>query len=192
MYDVFDTSGGYVDVQRYIDGEPECMVESYVSEDVLRGKALKVLVNYSVNGNVSATDIMTRGAHVTALIEGVMGAGLNVELWAGDAYKVGGEPRAEMVLVKSYQDLLDPNVLAYTVGHPAMLRNTGFFLNEVRHTASHCTNREVYGSAAHFPQEVHDQFDLVVETFDGGDTDASVMFDELVFTSDDERISEYA
>ncbi len=196
---VLDVSGGDVDIDRYLRGEPEHMWETWMDEDTLRGKAIKVLVNCVASSTVQATDLVKRGAAVVAAVEAVIASGMNVELWVGESVKSGqnrGQHVCEMVLLKEYNDIIDPNVLAYTIGHPTMLRRVCFFLNEQRDMKQRelfgFTKNGGYGKVTDFPAEIVDQFDLVIPRYKAGDeTNVEELYDRMMERGD-QRASEYA
>ena len=198
--EVRDVSGGFVDMDRFLMGDPECMVESWLDEDTKQGKAIKVLVNCVASWDVSASKLIKRGAAIIAAVEAVIASGMNVELWVGESVNRGwrggdGEHAVEMVCVKEYNDLIDPDVLAYTVAHPTMLRRICFYLNEQRPPEQiknfGFTSSGGYGSVCDMPTEVHEQFDLVIERYKRGqESDAESIFKQMI--THGERASEYA
>ena len=198
--EVRDVSGGFVDIDRFLMGDPECMVESWLDEDVLQGKALKVLVNITANANVSDEALIKRGGAVIAAVEAVLASGMNVELWVGECCRPTGsgssaDRNVELVCLKEYNDFTDPDVLAYCLAHPSYLRRIVFFLNEqhpedVRRKFGF-NEHGGYGSAQNFPDEVAEQFDLVIERYQHGDeTDPARLYEEMMRIKD--RASEYA
>ena len=199
--DVRDVSGGYVDMDRFLMGDPECMVESWLDEDAVQGKAIKVLVNCSVSWMVDADRLIKRGSAIAAAVDAVLSSGMNVELWVGEAIKPSGwggggnEQLCELICVKEFNDLMDPDVLAYTVAHPTMLRRIMFFLNElhdeeVRREFGFGPDGSGYGRPVNWPDEVKASFDLVIERYETGDEDDPRKLYEKMMRMGD-RASEY-
>ncbi len=208
--EVLDVSGGFVDIDRYLHGEPECMVEQWMDEGSARGKAVKVLVNCVASSGVRAEDLLKRGVAVVAAVNAVIASGMNVEVWVGESVSRGGRDRygyspaehsVELVCLKEFNDYIDPNVMSFCIGHPAMLRRIIFFLNEQRDEDERRTfgfhhNPEWgyggYGSVCEFPDEVQEQFDLVIGKYQPGqDEDPATIYDSLI-TRSEQRASEYA
>ena len=193
--EVRDVAGGYVDVDRFLMGDPECMVESWLDTDTQTGKAIKVLINCVASWDVSAKHLIARGSAVIAAVEAVMASGMNVELWVGESVSRGDDYAIEMVCVKEYNDLIDPDVLAYTVAHPTMLRRICFYLNEQRPEDERNRFRfhtnGGYGHVCDFPEEIKEQFDLVIERYrHGQETDPKSLYESMLKMGD--RASEYA
>ena len=73
--------GGSVDIARFIQGEPECMID-YVAEHQARmGRVVKVLVNMVFSAFVNTADVVKRGVAVCALIDTLHKLGVGVEVW---------------------------------------------------------------------------------------------------------------
>ena len=195
--EVRDVSGGFVDMDRYLLGEPECMVESWMDEDTLQGKAIKVLVNVAAAAHVSSDKLIARGAAVAAAMDAVMTSGMNVELWVGESIG-GSEPDhmlVDLLCVKEYNDLIDPDVLAFATAHPAMLRRVFFYMNE-QHEESERRMFGIgpeggyYGRIEDIPEELAETFDLVIERYQRGqEEDAEQVYRKMMRMNG--RASEY-
>lgn len=197
---VLDVSGSYVDVDRYLLGEPECMWESHMHDEVSSGKVLKVLVNVAAYAGVPPERITERGMAVTAACEAVQRMGFNVELWVGEAVtgwrnKSGYDVSVELIRVKDYRDVIDEEVSLFLMAHPGMLRKIIFWCNEqnpqqVRRDFGFGPDGSGYGQPAKFPAEVSNQYDLVVET--GQQFTVEEIVNQLVVTKQEDRLNEYA
>jgi len=197
---VLDVSGGWVDVDRFIAGDPENMYESWMEPEVTKGKALKVLLNIAASNGVSPEAIKRRGFAVAAAVQAVSTMGFNVEMWVGESTHSTGEWRArkhcnvEIIKVKDYFDPLDEEVAMFMCAHPGMLRRICFWLNE-QHEAEFRKGQGFgpesggYGVPAPFPKELHEQFDLVIERGEAFSADEVV--DQLLITNDEDRLNEY-
>lgn len=73
----FDVAGAWVDVDRFLSGEPECMVQPVITHD-------KPIVRIAVNGaaphTVDASQIIKSGGFVTGLVDVLTAGGNAVEL----------------------------------------------------------------------------------------------------------------
>ena len=191
---VLDVSGGFVDIDRYVLGEPENMFESWIEPDVTQGKALKVALNVAASAGVNPEYIKRRGLAVAAAVHAVNTMGFNVELWVGQTVRGGSDSNTEMVKAKDYFDPLDDEVTLMLCAHPGMLRRIIFWLEEQheekwRRNIGFGPEGGGYGSPSNFPEEVREQFDLVIER--GTSFTASEIVDQLVVTSEEERLNEY-
>lgn len=191
-----DVAGSYVDIDRYMLGDPECMVEFAQDERTMKGRAIKVFINVVASWTYSAQELLDRGTRVLMAVEAAMSTGANIELWVGETIEGygGNDVAVELVRLKGFHDYIDPKVAAFCIGHPSMLRRILFFLNELRPEderrqfgvgdgGSH------YGVPCRIPAELREQFDLVVESINYQDTvDAESIFESILFT--DERIDD--
>ena len=120
---VFDVCGSDVDMGRYMSGEPECMVDYPLAQVVKAGRVITLCASMSVSGAVDAKSIVRQGQAVVALALALSQLGYAIEIWSdltgktySDAYSV------TRVLVKSADDVLDPERIMFALAHPAMLR----------------------------------------------------------------------
>lgn len=191
---VLDSSGGFVDIQRVIAGEPENMYETYMDPEASKGKALKVAVNLAASSGVNPEWIKRRGVAVAAAAKAVSTMGFNVELWVGQSVTNSDRQSTEMIKVKDYFDPLDDEVALFSMAHPGMLRKIVFWLEEQhesewRQLLGFGEGIGGYGSPSNFPSEVRNQFDLVIER--GQSFEASEIVNQLVFTNEEDRLNEY-
>lgn len=192
---VLDVSGGYVDIDRYISGEPENMYESWIEPDVSQGKALKVALNCAASAGVNPEYIKRRGLAVAAAVHAVNTMGFNVELWVGQTVRgAGSKTNTELVKAKDYFDPLDDEVALMMCAHPGMLRRIVFWLEEQheeewRRPMGFGPEGGGYGGPANFPTEVREQFDLVIER--GTSFTAEEIVDQLIVVDEEERLNEY-
>lgn len=200
-FSLLDVSGGWVDVDRFISGEPECMWEQHMSEDTTSGRVLRILINCAASANVSDSHLVSRGSAVVAAVDAAQAMGFNAEVWIGEAVTPSGGSSSqgtnlELVKIKDYRDPIDIDVAMFCIAHPAMLRRVFFVLNE-EHDEAH---RKMFGFAKHggygvpadFPSDLTDSFDLVIERFQYGQQEsAEKLLSSIILTDEDERISEY-
>lgn len=126
--------GGSVDVARFIQGEPECMID-YVAEPQARmGRVVKVLVNMVFSAHVNTADIVKRGVVVCALIDTLHKLGVGVEVWSEEPTAHRGIDKGDVAshLVKLHDssEMLDIDNLMFGLCHPSMLRRIGFSVTE--------------------------------------------------------------
>lgn len=126
--------GGSVDIARFIQGEPECMVD-YVAEPQARmGRVVKVLVNMVFSAHVNTADIVKRGVVVCALIDTLHKLGVGVEVWSEEptAHRGldKGDVSSHLVKLHDSSEMLDIDNLMFGLCHPSMLRRIGFSVTE--------------------------------------------------------------
>lgn len=200
--EVYDVAGGYVDVARFLDGEPECMVEQFVEEAPKKGKVIKVLTNVAASSFIDEKVIRRRGRAVAIAVEVLYRLGFQMELWAGESVKGYGEvdgkklQTVEMVKVKEASDPLDWDAVMFSMAHPGMLRRIVFALNEARPTeerkACGFQRSGGYGMPCAFPKDITDQFDVVMEGLKDNHFDMEAFINDIVVTATDDRVEEYA
>jgi hypothetical protein len=168
------TSGAFVDMGRFVTGEPECMV-SFVSEPQARmGRVVKIVVNGVVSGHVHADIIKKRGIAVLALVDTIHKLGVGIELWWEESMTGAGSSKKEfstLVKLHSSEEPMDINSLMFSLAHPDMLRRLQFSVQE-QHKDWKEQGAYTGGSYGH----VHDLFspancdyDVVVEKLQNGD-----------------------
>lgn len=147
----FDVSGGAVDIGRFVDGEPECMVETRLVKIAKPGRVITILVSGGVLQNASTTDIITRGCAIVALVDSLERMQHRAEIWlemscASDySATVGrGTILTHLVRVKNAEDSLDIDTLMFAIAHPSRHRRLTFAIrrNEERMGAKFGVPRE--------------------------------------------------
>lgn len=132
-----DVSGCEVDVARYLEGEPECMVE-YETIMVPRvGRVITLCSSVSMSASISGDTIIKRGNGVCALAFALTSLGFAVELWADWTSRGTGTHDVGHIrtLVKGCNDELDPAKIMFAYAHPCMLRG-------LTHPAAHELNQD--------------------------------------------------
>jgi hypothetical protein len=104
---VHDVSGGAVDIDRYLTGEAECMIDSTLSPVARNGR-------------------VQRGIAVLALCELLRLAGLSLEVWCEDGAKTGEISCGILTRVLKAGDPIDVDSLMFPLAHPSMLRRFAF------------------------------------------------------------------
>jgi hypothetical protein len=198
---LLDVAGSWVDVDRFISGEPECMWEQQMNPAVVNGRVIRILINCTASHDVSDRALAARGSNVVAAVEAAQAMGFNAEIWVGEAVTPSSNrsskaANVEIIRVKDYLDPIDIDSLMFCIAHPAMLRRIMFVLNE-EHEEEHRTKFGFfvgggYGVPTEFPESITESFDLVIERFKfGEEDDASKMLDSIFVLDENERISEY-
>lgn len=131
--DVFQTvmnySGDSVDMDRYLMGDPECMMDYEMVPAGRMGRVVRVLVNGSASWRVDSDTIKARGALACALVDTLAKLGVGVEVWLELATKHRGLHSA-LILLHSSEQRLDIDNLMFAMAHPSMLRRISFSMME--------------------------------------------------------------
>ena len=77
----FGYDGTLCNMDRFITGEPECMMSPVLVESVQPDAVIRLVVDGTVMSSVDAEDITRRGLVVAALIDTLTKLGRGVELW---------------------------------------------------------------------------------------------------------------
>lgn len=132
---VYDVAGDEVDVGRFLEGEPECMV-TYPPFETRRegGKIITINAQAAMAAMVSKKQIANRGAAMLALVWAAEQAGYRVEL--NSIYGIGGNNDdstcAIVVRLKNTDQPVDLSRLAFMLMHPSSLRRLGFSFMEIQ------------------------------------------------------------
>jgi hypothetical protein len=119
----FDVSGGMVDVGRYLNGEPECMIETHLIETAKPGRVVGILVNGDFNGGTQGREIQKRGAAIVALIHTLEKMQHSTEI---DVEISSLEGLTTVIRLKNADDVLDIDSLMFAIAHPSALRRIYF------------------------------------------------------------------
>jgi hypothetical protein len=201
FHTVHGVEGAWVDVDRYVMGEPECMIDFGWHKAMKPRKAIKLLVSCSIPAYVGPEVIEERGRKIMELVQGLLASGINVELWNGltasgyyngnnKSNKYGNFYATILVQAKPFEDVVDPEVLNFVFTNPAFLRRVMFYLmEELPIEERRALNvGKGYGGASDMPETIVEQFDAVIEGFGGTEFDPEKVFEKLVTVSEEDRI----
>lgn len=123
----FDVAGDYVDIGRYLAGEPECMIDYPLTPVANPGKVITLCASVCYSSALSADTIVKRGQIICAFALALSRLGHSIEMWAdmSSGSEVTGRVR---VLVKGADETLDPARILFAYAHPAFLRVLGFMV----------------------------------------------------------------
>lgn len=134
MLDVeLNTTGAYVDVGAYLQGQPECMCD-FVTKRT--NTFADILINVTTNCNVSTKTIFNRGREIMKLVDALEKAHIKTRIifmmvecpdWSvnmGDRYIV-------KVVGKDYNQMLDQNRLIFALAHASFFRRFLFCCTEM-------------------------------------------------------------
>ena len=121
----WDVAGETVDIGRYLDGEPECMLTFSCRER----NSVQLLVNNGARCNADAPRLLNRGIAIATLVYTLQANGIGVALWLGDkitSAQDDGDCHETRVEINTYSEYIDPSRLAFWLGHPAAFRRCFF------------------------------------------------------------------
>jgi hypothetical protein len=135
----WDVVGDFIDVGRYMTGEPEVCGSETPDGDTLQGRIVSIRLNASVSGAVSASTIAARGVTVLVAVDLLEALGIQCEVivaCGGKGLSYGGnDPAVDQadfnVTVKRAGEQVDPDRLAFAVAHPSFFRRFGFAWEEL-------------------------------------------------------------
>ncbi len=122
-----DVSGGEVDIDNFLAGIPEHMIEYTLTEMPKVGRVITLVSSSSVSFAVSRKTIEKRGRLIAALAVALSRLGFALELWS-DMTLGTWEDKSEArirTLVKGASDDLDIGRVMYAFTHPSMFRALG-------------------------------------------------------------------
>lgn len=127
----YDVSGSFVDVGRFLSGEPENMVDF---KEQASHKMISIGLNVCVSSRVSQETIFSRGAAVLALIEAFEKSGASVQVNLFEVIDSNGSESGWLsvykIPLKDFGTLVDTDRLAFCIAHPSFLRRLIFRINE--------------------------------------------------------------
>lgn len=123
----YDVAGQYPDVGRFCAGEPLHMA----SRRKRSKPVVNLLVNVCASAVIDAQVYLRYGSAVAALVDQLENTGHRVGVYVVGANKHSGKGRSVVGwTVKSPQDALDYNAVAFSIAHPAAFRRFMFALWE--------------------------------------------------------------
>lgn len=131
----FDVSGNWVDVGRFLSGEPECFGVEIECGDNCRERVVRVVVNLASSGAIDPEAFFARGAAVVAAIDVLEASGVRCELWACRASQRNRSPHRGRVVeihacLKRAEEPLDIDRVAFVLSHIACYRRLFWSVGE--------------------------------------------------------------
>jgi hypothetical protein len=185
-YDVrHNVCGSDVDMGRYVQGEPECMME-WVSEPAeAMGRVVKIVVNAAASSYVTAEQIKARGAAVLALIDTIHKLGVGLEVWSECGISNKGVNKGDRfgfaVKIHSSEDMVDIDAIMFALAHPSMLRRAVFSAMEMSEKAREMGAGGGYGYPCNLVSPaVRNDYDVTVEMLQRGTEKADDLLNDPV------------
>lgn len=146
----WDVTGDFVDVGKYLTGEPECFGSDADDGQQIASRVVSIRLNACVSGALQADAIVARGVAVLVAVDLLESLGRRCEVTVSQATSTSGgygghagsTPDLNLdcnVIVKRPGEPVDIDRLAYTVAHPSWFRRLGFkFMELGGHSPSGC------------------------------------------------------
>lgn len=124
----YDVSGDYVDMGRFVTGEPECMAQFHEVElPQTAVKIIRIVANVCCSSGIDADGFVKRGAATLALIDALENSGRRCELIITMGNGPSDGTRLEYVIpVKKSGEMVEMDRLAFVFAHPAFFRRLVF------------------------------------------------------------------
>lgn len=165
----FNVTGESGDIDRYLMGNPECMIDYVDVPQTRMGRVVRLLVNGTVNSGVPAETIKQRGAMICSLVDIINRLGVGVEVYSEIATASSNKYHSLLTKLHDSQQLLDIDNLMFAIAHPSMLRRISFSNMEMSKWEQ---AKEIiggsYGSASNCKMKSHVNADVVIENFESG------------------------
>lgn len=125
----WDVAGQFIDIGRYLEGEPECFGTLDDAGQTASQPVVKIFVNLAASGSVSVESLFARGAVILAAIDVLEATGKRVEVVASHGSR-GKTLFEAFVTVKRPDQSVDADRLAFVLAHAGCLRRLFFSVME--------------------------------------------------------------
>ncbi len=131
-----DTSGFEVNMQAYLDGEPDHMRQWMPMEEATSKRALCLVIGHSISSGVQADELFQKGQAAIALVRALRLLGYELEIWSEQTVKgrtAGGrstKPFSVLTCLHKAGEIMDESAVEFAVGDPAWLRRLLFGFEE--------------------------------------------------------------
>lgn len=124
-----DVAGAYPDIERYLQGEPECMVQFDLRQDTTAGQVCRVLIDGGANAGYTSDWMVRRAACLAAFVQVLTMLGRSVEIWLASPVthtRNGSQVHDTLICLQSGGTPMSVDDIAFGLGHPATLRRGVF------------------------------------------------------------------
>jgi hypothetical protein len=149
---IWAEDGDEVDVDRYLAGEENCMIQFMPELTPSYGRVAKIIVNLAASCGIDSETQFRRGAAACVLIDALEAAGVRCEVWSLPFWGMsGGDLFGARVLIKRPDEHVEPDRMAFMLAHSAVMRRFGFRLLEQQEGRWGEMSHAFYGSPADIP-----------------------------------------
>ena len=169
----FNVTGDSGDIDRYLQGNPECMVDYVDVPQTRMGRVVKVLINGTFNSGVEAEIIRQRGAMICTLVDIINRLGVGVEVYSEIATANGNNYHSMLTKLHDSQQLLDIDNLMFAIAHPSMLRRISFSNMEMSKwgDAKKIVDGGGYGQSSNCKMKDYVNADVVINNYESATGD---------------------
>jgi hypothetical protein len=164
---MYDFGGAYVDMGRFVEGDPECMVTFQAVPEGAMGRVIKIAVSGTASASIDPEHIKKRGVAIISLVDTINKLGFGVELWWDSTIDYEGR-HCTAVKLHDSADTLDINSVMFALAHPSMLRRLTFSVMEQSSKAKEQNVGGGYGSPSTMGIVEAFDFDVTVEKLQDG------------------------
>jgi hypothetical protein len=125
---VWNVEGADVDVARFLDGEPECMLDYHMADHAQQQRVATLVISGAVHCGISTKAIRTHGQRLMAMVEAIDSTGLQTEVWLDVTVSSDHSDNTARLAVRlrAPGELLDAGMFMFALTHASMLRGLGF------------------------------------------------------------------
>jgi len=127
----YDHGGAFVDVGRFCEGVPECMID-FQEKETIGSNVITISVNIGALVSVKKKTITRRGVAIVSLVDALESSGKRVEIEMVSRAKNKFSPEIAVVTVKLKKpdEPLDIERVLFALAHPSTLRRLVFSVRE--------------------------------------------------------------
>lgn len=126
----FEVAGSDVDMGRFLGGEPENMINAIPLKVMRTGRIISLYVPGNVMADITADQLINRGAACVALADAFAKVQHPMEIWSSLVNTEGQVRAAILVKVQEATAPLDMGRIMFALAHPGFPRQMGFALKE--------------------------------------------------------------
>jgi hypothetical protein len=127
-------SGFEVNMQAYLDGEPDCMFEWFPDERMQTKRAVCLLIGHAISSGTTEDELFIRGQAAVALVRSLSLLGCELEIWSEQTVRSSksqaNERYSVLTRLHAAGSILDPRAVEFAIGNPSWLRRLTFGLEE--------------------------------------------------------------
>jgi hypothetical protein len=127
-----DVSGFEVNMQAYVDGEPDHMRQWMPVEEAVTKRAMCMVIGHGISGGISAAELFQKGQAAIALVRALRMLGYELEIWS--ELTVNGRsssvPYSLLTCLHKAGQVMDESAVEFAVGNPSWLRRLIFGYEE--------------------------------------------------------------
>ena len=162
----YDMTGSVLDLDAYLTGEPNCIMQPVVHHQQTVAPTCRVLVNSAFSGSTDPQFYIKQGAVVIALCDLLRQAGYATEVWACSTNQGTRDRKITFAArVKGFDDYGSVSSMLFGLAHPAFQRRIVFSCREHMNASlrSEFGVGDSYGRSVE-PEIPGEEFDITIGT----------------------------